>query len=140
MSLTWIPCKRTFFIACQSGANSASWKEAIPAGRNSPKQVAKIASITSEGFFSALIYFIFILYNSRTKLYKINRTKHATMLRGANIINNIAEFRFRKYAVVRQVKPVVANRNKLTQKTGSKYLILTEYTVTKFFNYIITTT
>jgi hypothetical protein len=36
------------------------------------------------------------------------------MLRGANIINNIAEFRFGKYAVVRQVKPVVANRNKLT--------------------------
>jgi hypothetical protein len=90
--------------------------------------------------YTFYLYLFMYLYNSRTKLYKINRTKHATMLRGANIINNIAEFRFRKYAVVRQVKPVVANRNKLTQKTGSKYLILTEYTVTKFFNYVITTT
>jgi hypothetical protein len=55
MSLTWIPCKRMFFIACQSGANSASWKGAIPAGRNSLKQVAEIASITSEGFCIAFM-------------------------------------------------------------------------------------
>jgi hypothetical protein len=54
MSLIWIPCKRMFFIACQSRANSASWKGAIPAGRNSPKQVSEIASITSEGFLVRL--------------------------------------------------------------------------------------
>jgi hypothetical protein len=44
-----------FFIACQSGANSANWKGAIPAGQNNPKQVAEIASITSEGLFSAFM-------------------------------------------------------------------------------------
>jgi hypothetical protein len=61
-----------------------------------------------EHYSRSLTIFIY-LYNNRTKLYKINRTKNATMLHGANIINNIAEFRFRKYAVIRQVKPVVAN-------------------------------
>jgi hypothetical protein len=46
-----------FFIACESGANSVSWKGAIPADRNSPKQVAETASITSEGFFCAFMVY-----------------------------------------------------------------------------------
>jgi hypothetical protein len=58
MSLTWIPCKHMFFIACQSGANSASWKGAIPAGRNTPKQVAEIAQLRLKDFLVRLWVYV----------------------------------------------------------------------------------